>query len=173
MLIIVAGALSAGNFASMPRLVEWLAEHFTVFHYDRRGKGDSGDTKPYAVEREFEDLAALIDAAGGGAFVYGHSSSGALALRVAAQPGSTIKKLALYEVPCNDDPQAKSSWKNYIAGLTRLLADGKNGDAVALFMQIMGMPAGANSRYAPCTILAGDGSDGTDTRLRPHCYPRP
>ena len=64
----------------MPRLVESLAEHFTVCHYDRRGKGDSGDTKPYAVEREFEDLAALIDAAGGGAFVYGHSSGGALAL---------------------------------------------------------------------------------------------
>ena len=65
-LIIVPGALSVRNFASMPRLVELLAEHFTVFHYDRRGKGDSGDTKPYAVEREFEDLAALIDAAGAG-----------------------------------------------------------------------------------------------------------
>ena len=72
-LIIVPGALSVRNFASMPHLVELLAEHFTVFHYDRRGKGDSGDTKPYAVEREFEDLAALIDAAGGEAFVYGHS----------------------------------------------------------------------------------------------------
>lgn len=150
-LIIVSGALTIHTFASTPHLVELLAEHFTVYHYDRRGKGESGDTLPYAVEREFEDLATLIDAAGGGAYVYGHSSGGALALQAAAQPGSTIKKLALYEVPYNDDPQAKAAWKEYISKITRLLADGKTGDAVVLFLQLMGIPAGqiAGMRHAP------------------------
>jgi len=140
-LIIVLGALCDRNFASTPHLVEVLAHDFTVYNYDRRGKGDSGDTQPYAVEREIEDIEAMIDATNGEAYLYGHSSGGALALHAAAKPGSRIKKLALYEVPYNDDPQAKSAWKGYISQLTRLLAEGNRGDAVALFMQYTGMTA--------------------------------
>jgi pimeloyl-ACP methyl ester carboxylesterase len=72
-------------------------------------------------------------------------------MQAAAKPGSGITRLALYEVPYNDDPHAKSEWKDYISRLTALLADGKNGDAVALFMQLMGVPDGkiAGMRQAP------------------------
>ncbi len=150
-LIIVLGALCDRNFASTPQLVEVLAHNFTVYNYDRRGKGDSGDTQPYAVEREIEDIEAIIDAADGMAYLYGHSSGGALALHAAAKPGTRIKQLAVYEVPYNDDPQAKSAWKSYISRLTTLLAEGNRGDAVALFMQYAGMTAGqiAGMRKAP------------------------
>src|SRR5579862_7568357 len=81
--ILVAGALCARLSWSGPQLSQLLAPHFTVFNYDRRGRGDSGDTKPYAVEREIEDIEALIDDAGGVAFLYGHSSGAALALEAA------------------------------------------------------------------------------------------
>src|SRR6266508_6889305 len=83
--ILVGGALQYR--AVDPRtaqLAALLAQHFTVFHYDRRGRGDSGDTLPYAVEREIEDLEALINEAGGSAHLYGVSSGGALALAAAA-----------------------------------------------------------------------------------------
>ena len=79
-----------------------LAQHFTVFHYDRRGRGDSTDTLPYAVEREIEDIEALIDAAGGSAFVFGISSGAALAMEAAIKLGGKVKKLAMYEAPYND-----------------------------------------------------------------------
>jgi pimeloyl-ACP methyl ester carboxylesterase len=150
-LIIVAGALNVRNSGSTPDLVELLAHNFIVCTYDRRGRGDSGDTQPDAVEREIEDIEALIDAAGRGAFIYGHSSGGALALQAAAKPGTRIKRLALYEVPYNDDPLAKTAWKEYIARLTLLLAEGKKGDAVALFLGLMGTPPRqiAGMRNAP------------------------
>lgn len=98
-IILVGGALQYRSID--PRtapLAALLAEHFTVFHYDRRGRGDSGDTAPYAVEREIEDLDALINEAGGSAFVFAMSSGGALALEAAAH-GLAITKLALYEPP--------------------------------------------------------------------------
>ena len=83
-------------------LAALLAPRFTVFHYDRRGRGDSGDTAPYAVEREVEDVGALIDEAGGAAALYGMSSGGALALEAAAR-GLAVTKLAVYEPPFTDD----------------------------------------------------------------------
>src|SRR3712207_4988967 len=91
--ILVCGA-STDRMANAP-LAALLAEHFTVFNYDRRGRGDSGDTAPYAVEREVEDLDAVIDDAGGSAFVYGTSSGGVLALEAAAG-GLAVTKLALW-----------------------------------------------------------------------------
>lgn len=140
-LIIVLGALCDRNFASTPQLVELLSRQFTVYNYDRRGKGDSSDTQPYSVEREIEDLEALINVAGGEAILYGHSSGGALALEAAAKLGSKVKKLAVYEVPYNDDPETQQQWQQYIADITELLAAGKNGDVVARFMRYTGMPA--------------------------------
>src|SRR5205085_10084692 len=77
------------------QLAPLLAEHFTVFHYDRRGRGDSTDTPPYAVEREIEDIDALITEAGGSAFVFGISSSAALAMEAAIRPSDKAKKLAM------------------------------------------------------------------------------
>lgn len=118
-----------------------LSEHFTVFHYDRRGRGDSTDTLPFAVEREIEDIEALIDEAGGSAFLYGISSGAALALEAALVLGNKVKKLALYDPPYNDDEGAKEGWKQFRAELAQTLADGRNGDAVGLFMLSTGMPA--------------------------------
>ncbi len=140
-LILVAGALCARLSWSGPELAKLLAPHFTVYNFDRRGRGDSGDTRPYAVTREVEDIEVLIDEAGGSAYLYGHSSGGALILEAALQLGEKVKKLAIYEVPYNDDREARQAWRAYIQQLTELLAANRRGDAVALFMQFAGTPA--------------------------------
>src|SRR5919206_1419225 len=104
--ILVCGALC--DRALMRPTAEELAKHFTVFNYDRRGRGDSGDTAPYAVEREIEDLGALIAEAGGRASVYGHSSDAGLVLHAAAH-GLPIAKVALHDPPYspNGDEEAR------------------------------------------------------------------
>jgi pimeloyl-ACP methyl ester carboxylesterase len=149
--ILVDGAMGTRSSGSKPELAELLAQHFTVYSYDRRGRGDSGDTKPYAVEREIEDIDALIDKAGGSAFVYGHSSGGCLALDATVKLGDKVKKLAIYEAPYNDDPEAQRAWGEYIKNLTEALASDRRGDAVALFMAVVGMPAAQieGMRHAP------------------------
>ncbi|MFL5589877.1 MAG: alpha/beta fold hydrolase [Ktedonobacteraceae bacterium] len=125
------------------QLAERLASHFTVFHYDRRGRGASLDTQPYAVEREVEDLAALIKEAGGQAAVFGMSSGGVLALE-AAKSGLAITELALYEPPFNaGDESGRKASENYTRQLTALLTEGRRGDAVALAMTTWGAPAEA------------------------------
>lgn len=118
-----------------------LTENFTVYHYDRRGRGDSTDTLPFAVEREVEDIEALIDLAGGSAFLSGISSGAALSFEAALALGSKVKKLALYEPPYNDDADARQAWANLRHQLKGTLAEGRMGDAVGLFMMSMGMPA--------------------------------
>ena len=95
-LILIGGAF--GERTTAAGLAALLAPRFTVFAYDRRGRGGSGDTPTYAVEREVEDLEALIDRAGGAAFVYGHSSGAALAIEASAE-GLPIGRLVLYEPP--------------------------------------------------------------------------
>jgi pimeloyl-ACP methyl ester carboxylesterase len=125
------------------QLAALLAQHFTVFHYDRRGRGDSLDTQPYAVEREVEDLNALIKEAGGQAATFGMSSGGVLTLE-AAKRGLAITKLALYEPPFNSgDNTARQASENYTRQLTALLTEGRWGDAVALAMTTWGAPAEA------------------------------
>jgi|SRR5215471_7789464 len=112
------------------QLAALLAQHFTVFHYDRRGRGESGDTQPYAVEREVEDLEALIHEAGGSAFVFGMSSGGVLALEAAR--GLAITKLAVYELPFNSgDEHVRQAAERYKQHLAALLNEGRRGDAVA------------------------------------------
>jgi pimeloyl-ACP methyl ester carboxylesterase len=142
-LILVGGAFQ--HRAIDPRtaqLATLLAPHFTVFHYDRRGRGDSSDTAPYAIEREVEDLDALIHEAGGPACVFGMSSGAVLALEAVAR-GLAIRKLALYEPPFNLDGNARAAAKNYTRQLATLLAEGRRGDAVALAMTTFGAPAEA------------------------------
>jgi pimeloyl-ACP methyl ester carboxylesterase len=127
----------------MAQLAALLAQHFTVFHYDRRGRGDSSDTQPYAIEREIEDLEALINEAGESTFVFGMSSGGVLALDAAAR-GLALTKLALYEPPFNSgDEQARQATENYTRQLHTLLNEGRRGDAVALAMTSWGAPAEA------------------------------
>ena len=138
--ILVDGALCFRSFGPMPHLAELLAPHFTVYNYDRRGRGDSGDTQPYAVAREVEDIDALIKEAGGSAFVFGTSSGGALALEAALKLGDKIKKLAMYEPPYNSEKGVEQVWKEYRKQLDELVAAGRRGDAAALFMKSVGTP---------------------------------
>ena len=142
-LILVNGALTVHSAGSGAELAKLLAPHFTVYGFDRRGRGASGDTLPYAVNREIDDIEALIDCAGGTqAFLYGHSSGGPLAMRAAIRLGSKVSKIAMYEPPYNNDPGAQESWSQYLRQLREALAEGRRGDAVALFMRFVGMPAG-------------------------------
>jgi pimeloyl-ACP methyl ester carboxylesterase len=140
-LILVDGAMTTRSSGSKPELAKLLAQHFTVYSYDRRGRGDSGDTKPYAVEREIEDIDALIEEAGGSAFLFGHSSGGSLALDATVKLGERVRKLAMYEAPYNNDPEAQKAWGEYIKNLTEALASDRRGDAIALFMTLLGVPA--------------------------------
>ena len=139
-LILVDGALCYRGSGPMAPLAALLAPHFTVFTYDRRGRGDSGDTAPYAVEREVEDLDALIHEAGGSAFVYGISSGAGLALEAATR-GLTVRKLALYEAPFIVDDTRAPVPADVVQQLERLVAADRRSDAVRLFMKLVGVPA--------------------------------
>ena len=132
--ILVGGGLDDGS--ENAALVPELAQHHTVYNYARRGRGESGDTAPYALEREIEDIAALIGEAGGSAHLFGASSGGALALEAAAA-GLAVDRIAVYEVPYLDEAMV-GHWSVYVGELTAALADGRRGDALALFMRLAG-----------------------------------
>ena len=121
-LIIVAGAFQ-GRMAMSP-YVESLSRRFTVYNYDRRGRGDSGDTQPYAVAREIEDIDALTQEAGEAAFVFGGSSGGVLTLDAAAH-GSNIKKLAVYEPPFVVDDSRDPVAIDMVDQLKNMVASGR------------------------------------------------
>jgi pimeloyl-ACP methyl ester carboxylesterase len=131
--ILVTGALVDRSNPMQQDLAAHLAQHLTVFNYDRRGRGESDDTLPYAVEREVEDIAALIVEAGGSAFVYGISSGAVLALEAAAH-GLPITKLALYEPPFIIDDSRPPLPKDYVEQLEEAVSSGRRGDAVEIFM---------------------------------------
>jgi pimeloyl-ACP methyl ester carboxylesterase len=139
--ILVDGALCYRSFGPMPKLAPLLAPNFTVYFYDRRGRGDSDNKKPYAVEREIEDLEALIKEAGGSAFVLGLSSGAALALHAAAR-GLNIKKLAIYEPPFMVAENGHRPPADHEAQLNNLIAADRRGEAVSFFMtKMVGAPA--------------------------------
>jgi pimeloyl-ACP methyl ester carboxylesterase len=136
--ILIDGALCYRSMGQSGQLAELLAQHFTVFTYDRRGRGGSGDTAPYAVEREVEDIATLLSEAGGTALVWGMSSGAVLALE-AANRLSGIKKLALYEAPFIVDdtrPTTAGDWDRISAAV----AADRRSDAVKLFLKSVGVP---------------------------------
>jgi pimeloyl-ACP methyl ester carboxylesterase len=136
--ILVVGAFN--NRSTGAPLATFLAQHFTVFNYDRRGRGESGDTAPYAVDREVEDLAALIAEAGGAAAVFGYSSGAFLALQAAAR-GLPITRLALFEPPYRVDGVDPPDSADHAAHLAELIAAGRRGDAVEYFQtQLVGIP---------------------------------
>jgi pimeloyl-ACP methyl ester carboxylesterase len=139
-LILVDGALCSRGFGPSPKLAPLLSRQFTVYAYDRRGRGESGDTEPYSPQREVEDLAALIEAAGGHAFLLGLSSGGALALDAAAS-GLRVRRVLAYEPPfVNEEGQLDGSHHEGV--LKRLLAAGQRGRAVKYFMgDMVGAPA--------------------------------
>jgi alpha-beta hydrolase superfamily lysophospholipase len=148
--VILVGGASVDRMANAP-VAALLAPRFTVFNYDRRGRGDSGDTPPYAVEREVEDLNALINEAGGSAFVYGTSSGAVLALEAAAS-GLPITKLALWEPPFIIDDSRPKPPADLVARYNQFIAEGRRGDAAEFFMtQVVGLPAefAAQARNSP------------------------
>jgi pimeloyl-ACP methyl ester carboxylesterase len=137
-LILVSGALV--DRQGLVHLADALKPHFTIFNYDRRGRGDSGDTLPYAVEREIEDIDAVIGVAGGSAFLVGFSSGAALSLKAAAS-GLAIRKLALYEPPYMLEGSRPRPPADNAKTLTDLVAAGRRGDAAEFFLaQIVGLP---------------------------------
>lgn len=141
-LILVPGALNARSNSMQAQLIRLLEPHFTVISYDRRGRGDSGDTQPYAVEREIEDLEAVIDAAGGSAFLFGTSSGATLALEATNTFPAKVTKLALHEPPILIDDSRPPVPADYVDRLETAIAAGRRGDAVELFMQeAVGVPA--------------------------------
>ena len=137
-LVLVSGALSQRSLLGDPMLVPRLAEHFTVYTYDRRGRGESGDTKPYAVDREIEDLEALIDHAGGTAYLFGVSSGAALSLQAAAKLGAVkVSKLAIYDAPYGQPPSDFTTQKDSVR---KLVSTGQPGDAASYFLSAIGTP---------------------------------
>jgi pimeloyl-ACP methyl ester carboxylesterase len=137
--ILIVGALCSRTLGPAVKLAPLLGQHFTVFTYDRRGRGDSGENSPYEVEREVEDLEALIQEAGGSACVFGHSSGAVLALN-AAERGLPIEKLALYEAPLIVDdsrPSTENDWAQIEAHAT----EGRRSDAIKVFLKCVGVPA--------------------------------
>lgn len=136
-LILVEPAAHFRGFSAFDGLAPLLAEAFTVYRYDRRGRGESTDTPPYAPEREVEDIAALIDAAHGTAAAYGYSSGALLVLHVAAA-GLPIRRMALLEPPLPEDDSVRPD--PLTLELADLIAAGRRGDAVERFHRAIGVP---------------------------------
>ena len=139
--VLVGGAFSYRRYPGQVKLADLLSARFTVYSYDRRGRGDSGDTAPYAIEREIEDLAAVIGAAGGQAHVWGLSSGAVLALDAAAA-GLPIGRLAVQEPPLGVDPADRRPPADLRQRTAELIAAGQRGEAVRYFMvDGMGAPS--------------------------------
>ena len=139
-LILVDGAMCRLAFGPSAKLAQVLTPGFTVYRYDRRGRGQSGDRSPYSMAREVEDLAAIIQHAGGSASLLGLSSGGALALHSAAS-GLAIDRVVAYEPPYVDD-EGTGGGAAHEAELHRLIEHGQRGDAITYFMRDMvGAPA--------------------------------
>lgn len=140
-LVLVDGALCTRTMGPARGLASALADDFRVLAYDRRHRGESGmGASPYAIEQEVEDLAAVIDAAGGSAHVFGASSGAALALE-AAKAGVPIEQLAVYEAPFIVDDTHPGNDPQLPARLEAMVAEGRRGDAVKTFMRTVGAPA--------------------------------
>jgi pimeloyl-ACP methyl ester carboxylesterase len=138
-LILVDGALCWRESGPARKVAAALADRFTVITYDRRGRGESGDTPPYSVQREVEDIEALIGEAGGRVHACGFSSGGVLGME-AVRAGAAIEKLAVYEAPFIVDDSRRPAPPSYAPELNGLLEANRRGDAVKLFMRLVGMP---------------------------------
>lgn len=137
--VLVLGALNSRKTGA--KLAKMLSSRFTAVSYDRRGRGNSKDESPYSVNKEVDDLAAVVDALGEPVFLYGHSSGGALALEAALALKSRVRKVAVYEVPFSTEPHESDAARSYVASLRSLLADDRRDDAVELFIRSVGVSA--------------------------------
>lgn len=138
--IYITGAICFRKFWPVAHDAKAFGKEFTVYNYDRRGRGDSGDTGPYAIEREVEDVEAIIDAAGGSAYVYGHSSGAVLALEAALRLGSKVRKVVMYDPSYVHDEAEKLDYAHLGEEVATLLKDGENARALRRFLTGIGMP---------------------------------
>jgi pimeloyl-ACP methyl ester carboxylesterase len=138
--VLVDGAMCYRGSGPMKPLAAKLSSRFTVYTYDRRGRGESGDTQPWSVEREVEDIAAIVREAGEPVYLYGISSGAVLALE-AADRGVPIRKLALYEAPLMVDDSRPPLGDDFLPRMKALIAANRRGDAVKMFMKAVGVPA--------------------------------
>ncbi|MNS59896.1 putative hydrolase [compost metagenome] len=138
-LVLVDGALCHRAMGPMAEIAMHLASRFTVYRYDRRGRGESGGTAPFAIERELEDLEAVIRAAGGSAHLFGVSSGAVLALE-AANRGLPVRKLGLFEAPFIVDGTRAPMTDDFLPRVEAHLAEGRPGEAVKMFLTFVGMP---------------------------------
>jgi pimeloyl-ACP methyl ester carboxylesterase len=139
-LIYITGASCFRSFMPIVQDAKAFAKEFTVYNYDRRGRGDSTDTQPYAIEREVEDIEALIDAAGGKASLYGHSSGAVLALEAAIRLGDKVGKVVMYDPSYVHDETEKTQYNNLSQQVHKFLQEGKNAQAMTTFLNGIGMP---------------------------------
>jgi pimeloyl-ACP methyl ester carboxylesterase len=139
-LIYITGASGFRSFMPIVQDAKAFAKAFTVYNYDRRGRGDSTDTQPYAIEREVEDIEALIDSAGGRANLYGHSSGAVLALEAALRLGDKVEKVVLYDPSYVRDEAEKFEYNRLSQKVHHLLQNGKNAQAMTTFLKGIGMP---------------------------------
>ncbi len=144
--VLIDGAFCSRAFGPLAELAQKLVPDLTVVTYDRRGRGQSGDTPPYAVDREIEDIAALIRAVGGSASLYGLSSGAALALEAAIRfqsgaDGVNVEKLAMHEPPYMVNAADHHPPMGYAAELAGLAAQNRRGDMVISYMTRTGRPA--------------------------------
>lgn len=140
-LIVVDGALCYRQLGPSQGLAKLLADNFTVYTYDRRGRGESGDMQPYNSAREVEDIGALIDAAGGQAALFGQSSGGALVLEAADKLSSKVTRFAMYEDPFFVDDSRPALPPDFVARMQANLAQGRPAEAVKMFMKLVGTPS--------------------------------
>jgi pimeloyl-ACP methyl ester carboxylesterase len=139
-LILVDGAFCNKTFGPMPKLAALLSKDFTVYLYDRRARGDSGDTKPYSVDREIEDIGELINVAGGSSYLFGISSGAILSIKAVVK-GLNVQKLAIFEPPYSSNKNGKLP-DNAKEDLTRMIEEKRQGDAVKYFLtKLMGAPS--------------------------------
>lgn len=168
-LLFITGATCFRSFEPVLHTAFVFAEQFRVYNYDRRGRGDSGNTLPYTGEREVEDIEALIDAAGGSAFLYGHSSGAILALEAAMRLGDKVRKLVMYDPSYAPDEASQRALKELYQGVSALLEHGKHDEAIRLFWEGIGLPqeaiAGMQHSRAWATMRALAPTLAYDMRL--------
>ena len=140
-LIYITGATCFRTFMPVVQGAKTISQAFTVYNYDRRGRGDSGDTLPYAIEREVDDIAALVEAAGGSAYLYGHSSGAVLALEAALRLGDKVKGVAIYDAAYAGDEEERADYEILAERVYELLRAGENAKAIRCFYKGIGMPA--------------------------------
>lgn len=139
-LIYITGASCFRSFFPIVQDAKAFAGKYRVYSYDRRGRGDSSDASPYAVEREVEDIEALIDLAGGSASLYGHSSGAVLALEAALRLGGKVERVVLYDPPYVHDEAERVRYGILSRRVNELLGEGKNAHAMTTFLKGIGMP---------------------------------